>query len=478
MDNIILFWNLFDYNNIDFNDPFFTDSNIGVIVNVIENLDNFTETSYLKFLDKAILESNDSKYIQKKIRDQLKPFETNIFKVIIRNFNENRSSTAFEDVFSYYQDALSEIDKVYSDYSLSAAVFFDTPHHPFDYISYLYLKFMSVKVIVADHLPFVHSIKQNRRAFFNLDFPQIDDSFFDLFNQYSFRDSEYNKRLLSQDMQAYLEEYRTSSNIEFNSKHYGDRWRFHYLWNRFFVRLIWHLKEKRLILIFKKLLYYIDTFTFERIDRIKLLNSYNKLSISNTGECPYLYFPLHLQPEASSVPLGNEYSDQLLVVDYLTKNLQDGVFLYVREHPAIFHRISSNEKIKTVRSAKFYDKLNSNPKVKLVSLQENHLELVKNSLGIVTLTGTVAFEAFGLNKLAFIFGDRFYSDLANSIKSPSEKASQALSKINNEEFTRRDFSKEFLATLCVFDRMSFVTNDISNQLTYYSPYLNNLKSKL
>lgn len=476
MNNIIIFWNLFDFDKLDLGDVFFTELSFDLIMNVVENKNRFVESENRKFIDKGQVKSADSLFIEKKVRDKLKPFETNIYKVIVRNFNESRKSTAFDNVHSYYLSVLSHIDKISKEYSFKNAVFYDTPHHPYDYIAFLYLKVISVEIVVAERLPFVHSILQSQRAFFNFNFPRMDKSFFVSYKEKLSQNDKNIKTELSNDMLAYIHEYKFSNNVEYNSKHYGVRWRFHYLLKLFRERIKWHVKEKKIFSIFMKSLHYIRTFTIERIDRKNIFDIYNQLTTNIEYSTPYLYYPLHLQPEASSTPLGNEYSNQLIVIDYVTKNLQDGVALYVREHPGIFYRISSNEKIKSVRSAAFYKTLESNPKVKLVSLKSNHLDLVRNSLAVITLTGTVAFEAFGVNKPVFIFGDKYYSDFANAIKSPSKTAQFMLNNAKRIKPKRGDYEKEFVTTLSVLEEMSFEINTIKDDTSMYYSYLVKLKS--
>jgi hypothetical protein len=111
----------------------------------------------------------------------------------------------------------------------------------------------------------------------------------------------------------------------------------------------------------------------------------------------YLY-PQHFKPEASTSVLARHYCDDIAVIRNIAFNLPFGTFLYVKEHFVNFGRLSLS----------YYKELKKIPNVKLISYNENTSELIKRSLGVITLTSTVGFEALMLNKPVFAFGNVFY----------------------------------------------------------------------
>jgi len=111
----------------------------------------------------------------------------------------------------------------------------------------------------------------------------------------------------------------------------------------------------------------------------------------------FFYFPLHFQPEATSAPLGELYADQLLIIDMISKLLPKGFLLYVKEHP------QQNE---LMRSYDFYKQVSGNYKnVSLIRTNYSSKILIEKSKAIVTIIGTAAWEGFGKEKPALLFGN-------------------------------------------------------------------------
>ena len=51
---------------------------------------------------------------------------------------------------------------------------------------------------------------------------------------------------------------------------------------------------------------------------------------------PFVYVPLHLQPERSTNPLGGVFDEQYLMVGMISSELPSGWRIYVKEHPSQF----------------------------------------------------------------------------------------------------------------------------------------------
>lgn len=112
----------------------------------------------------------------------------------------------------------------------------------------------------------------------------------------------------------------------------------------------------------------------------------------------YLLFPLHVQPEVTTLVFAQEYVDQIKTVLEIIKYLPDDYLLYVKEHPSMFK----------YRSIKEYEELRRNPKIKLVSPEVSMKNLILYSEGVITLTGTAGYEAILLNKPVYLLGKVFY----------------------------------------------------------------------
>jgi len=115
---------------------------------------------------------------------------------------------------------------------------------------------------------------------------------------------------------------------------------------------------------------------------------------------PFVYFPLHQQPEASIDIKGQPYSNQLEVVRALVRTLPVTHELFVKEHGVALGN----------RDRWFYRELLALPGLRLIDPGASSFALTQNADLVVTITGTAAYEAALLGRpaatLAPIFFDR------------------------------------------------------------------------
>ncbi|MDD4628919.1 MAG: hypothetical protein PHE68_06075 [Candidatus Peribacteraceae bacterium] len=127
--------------------------------------------------------------------------------------------------------------------------------------------------------------------------------------------------------------------------------------------------------------------------------TYDRFTKTPDLSLPYVYVPLHMQPEATTCPMGGVYADQELMVQILAAHLPEGVRLYVKEHPA---------QGEMCRSTAFYEALHAIPSVSLVPRHFSTFALRDNALAIASVTGTACFEGLFHEKPALMFGHQFF----------------------------------------------------------------------
>lgn len=113
----------------------------------------------------------------------------------------------------------------------------------------------------------------------------------------------------------------------------------------------------------------------------------------------YIYFPLHYQPELTTVPLGGIYANQLLVVQMLNKYLPDNYQIYIKENP---------KQTRWGRTLPFYKDIASLSKVRLISKKVDTYKLLRKCVAVATITGTAGWEALFRETPVLIFGDFYY----------------------------------------------------------------------
>ena len=130
---------------------------------------------------------------------------------------------------------------------------------------------------------------------------------------------------------------------------------------------------------------------------------------------PVVYFPLHLQPEAQTSPMGGVFVDQHLAVEMMARTLPEGWVLLVKEHPV--QRLAK-------RDYGFYERLGRIGNVRLVSRSTGTFALMEQCRAVATITGTAGWEALFMGKPVLVFGNAFYRGAPGtvSVDDPAELA--------------------------------------------------------
>lgn len=116
---------------------------------------------------------------------------------------------------------------------------------------------------------------------------------------------------------------------------------------------------------------------------------------------PYVYYPLHLQPEATLLSTTPVYSDQLSLVRALSTSLPGGYKLVVKDYP-----LQAG-----YRPPYFYREIKKLPNVVLYHRSFPSPNLLDHCELIVTIQGTAGFEGILRGKKVLLFGKSIYEDI-------------------------------------------------------------------
>jgi len=154
-----------------------------------------------------------------------------------------------------------------------------------------------------------------------------------------------------------------------------------------------------------------------------LLRRYRRLSRPVELSVPYVYVPLHFQPERTTSALGGAFANQLLMVDLVARTVPPGWRVYVKEHPSQFYPKFAGER---ARFPGYYERLASIPGVHLVPLTVSPFDLIDGARAVATITGTSGWEALarGIPVLLFGFG-AWYKHAEGAFYVPTEAACRA-----------------------------------------------------
>ena len=152
-------------------------------------------------------------------------------------------------------------------------------------------------------------------------------------------------------------------------------------------------------------------------------------------DCNYVYFGLHLQPEATtSFSGGILYSDQLLAIEKLRNLLPSDWKIYVKENP---------KQTEFERYRLFYERLCLMDNVVLVPDETSTYDLIKHAKFVSSIIGTLIYEAVSGGKPAVMFGSYWYERIPGVFKYNDNLALDDIlnCKINHSELQQiaRDF---------------------------------------
>lgn len=116
---------------------------------------------------------------------------------------------------------------------------------------------------------------------------------------------------------------------------------------------------------------------------------------------------LHMQPEATTIPLGGIFADQLLVLDCILAALPAGMVVYVKEHPMMFIQFAQD---KHERSVEFYSHMLRDPRVHFVNRAIGSQTLIEKARYVVSTNGTVCWEAMRKGKPSIVFSWAWFSE--------------------------------------------------------------------
>lgn len=124
-------------------------------------------------------------------------------------------------------------------------------------------------------------------------------------------------------------------------------------------------------------------------------------------DVPFVYIPLHNQPEMSTQTLGGKFRDQLLVVEAVARALPEGWRIYVKENP---------RQNGYARGPMFFHRLSRIRGVQYVPSDTSTHELSSRAKLTATVCSTAGYEALRKGKPALVFGNAWYGDFPGVIR--------------------------------------------------------------
>jgi hypothetical protein len=381
--------------------------------------------------------------------------ENTIYNLIQRFESRYRTKNKLKNVRTLYLKLLNHAEDLIEKNSIDFIFFYDTPHQPLEYLIFLIARTKNIGVVVHRELPSLHKYRPNLH-YCTLNYPLLDERFFTCFSE--IKENHDNQELLDLNVKKLYDEFqwfiKTGGTDLIESKaHYGKKLDIKGL--KWYFSLRSSQIQSIVGILSKSFKFFFGRLLINRFQKHTLTKYYKNISIKPNLKIKYLYFPLHFQPEATTNPLGGIFMDQFMAIKLIQSLLPKDVLLYVKEHPT-YWRSDLVEGMHLVRSKKKYQEIFELENVHFVDITSNPYELILNSLGVITITGTVAFEAFGFNKPAIVLGNYFYNQLANAYHPLS--IADLRKSIDEICSNQKDYLKQFIYTLSCLKTISIHLN--------------------
>lgn len=139
--------------------------------------------------------------------------------------------------------------------------------------------------------------------------------------------------------------------------------------------------------------------------RLFLLNKWEKYYFDTipTENSKIVFFPLHTEPESSTLVRAPYYINQKAIIENIAKSLPADYVLYVKEHPFMHGQ----------RPLSFFKELKCIPNVRILPAETDSLQIIKLSSLVIVITSTSGLEAALLGKPVITLGASHYNLLSN-----------------------------------------------------------------
>ena len=352
----------------------------------------------------------------------------------------------FWELASYFKSFILKIK------DLSSIVFDNIPHMPWDLTLFYIAKIMNVKTLILrrTNIGGVSYICEDFRPNkLNYKFKYINNTN-DIFKSEKNLDEKINILRKSEFAKSQIdgiwpEEFKDKKKI---NNFFGDNLT-HYL--SIFYSLI--KVPKLQTLGANKMTFLNSTFSRQRsINRLnffKLKKDYrNKLrklikedekfskNLKNLQNINYIFFPLHFQPERSTLPEGYSFDKQYMAIRLLSENIDNNLKIIVKDHPKQYYSDLRNH---FYRNEDYLKKISEINNVIVVSRNHNYKQLLDNALITASISGSVTWQGLLIGKPGITFSDTWLSDCESvltmfNIDNVKSEINKLLIKNNSEVF--------------------------------------------
>lgn len=392
------------------------------------NYDMCEHNRYREFID-----FNDLLPLSRDVLEKMRPFESVAMQMLVRNFE--RDIYTFDECKHFYLDHLRFWHHILVTKEISLICFHNIPHHCHDYVIYALADVLGIKrclamdttitgrLAISDRLDnaWVHTYELYReyRQKESVELPLDLESYYQAL---LFENAGKNKGAVNRGMtrEAHIAlrkraftGYCSTSSVR------------HRVLSRIKHGIKVGLQQKSGAGIRAGFAAAHQELVYSKRAKIKLKSMrniayYNSLTKTPDLEKTFIIFLLHLQPEATTLPQGDVFTEQETMIQILAKATEKlGISLLVKEHF-----------VQPYRAKDFYDRLSQIRNVTLLHTDIDSKKLIRDCLATASCNGQVMNESLYNSKPTIIFGNTVFQGMPGVFKVSDEDSTiQALKAI-------------------------------------------------
>ena len=413
--------------------------------------------------------------LDKNIIEKMNIYEQQCLDIIYRWRRSYTTKDSYIAIKNLYFRFLTYWNDYFIKHNINLLILTVIPHIPNTFIPYILAKIYGIPTIILNNLSYVSGNKGS--YFLQSSLETLDENFS---NRLNFLE-EQNKKGIEMHLKPYMEMYfdiYTKENSEVKRViGYNQKKSLKNKVEKYLDRIKVYKEKKEFKILINKAIYLSKLKGEEK----RFLNKIITFEEKPRDNELFLFFPLHMQPEATTLPCGGVFENQLIIIKMISRYLPKNTYLYVKEHPVYWTRKNNLESIKEARNIEYYEEIKKLKNVRLIDHSVNSLDLIDKSKGLVTVTGTAGFEAIFKMKPVIVFGNIYYNQFKSVFKVNTKlDCKKAIDCIFNGQLEKYSFQdirvylkalEEYSISLGTFDLASIdngvppISNEDKKELT-------------
>ena len=405
-------------------------------IDFIDKVDFYSNFSNVVFHDQVLLKYaksknyNHFKRINLSFQRYFREYE-HLFHLIISRYDFNNSFNHMDRI-TYFRRLLSICLSLIEENKISEIIFYDYPHHADSFLIYHIGRFLNIKIKIISYL----YIFKNYRIVIDNDYEErfanfIKDKKFDTKDKFLIKSLIKKYKKSEKHIRPEYIQYKKYTNF-FNSNSLiyllvKDLYRS--LRRGFFKRSNYVINTNKNKQFFEQKppseIYSVFLSFIGRLKVLRLKKIYKSFSVKPNFNFKFVLFCPNVQPEASTLPLANDFVDFRNILELLEKHIPKDWKIFYKEHPLTFSLV---KEAYLSKNKNYYKNIISDRLI-LIDYDFDIYELINKAKFVVTPTGSVGIESLTKSKIVLNFGTAWWRNYKNVFNITDEKKLEEVIKL-------------------------------------------------